>query len=384
MLFFWRMAIAGQMPSMRVDVGLLHPLEELARVRRQRLDVAALPFGVDRVEGERRLARAADAGHDDERAGGSVRSTFLRLCVRAPRTTIWPRGRRCGRHAMYCGLFRRIPEQSMVAQPAADAASTSAMVARPRTIQRALCYFVGACRRGRPGQSRRRRPALTKRGLCQSVCSSATCLTRRTKQSCGSICRASANPLRSCCRSIGKPAARAASRSSTTRTAPSPKRPSAGSTSSRSRDGRSRSARRGRAKSVRPGGRRGPAASAVRGPAASRGPRRTGGRRLRAPRPGGFAPRPDAGGGRAGGAAQPELRPRRAAQEQAQAAAQGRDRGPKGPIKERPVSRLYEKDEDWRAQDETSRRVGHRQHRHHRQRRRRHRRDRRLLDDEQD
>ena len=61
MLFFWRIAIAGQMPSMRVDVGLLHPLEELPRVGRQRLDVAALPLGVDRVEGERRLARAADA-----------------------------------------------------------------------------------------------------------------------------------------------------------------------------------------------------------------------------------------------------------------------------------------------------------------------------------
>ena len=51
-----------------IDVGLLHPLEELARVGRQRLDVAALPFGVDRVEGERRLARAADAGHDDQLA----------------------------------------------------------------------------------------------------------------------------------------------------------------------------------------------------------------------------------------------------------------------------------------------------------------------------
>ena len=51
-----------------VDVGPLHALEELARVGRQRLDVAALPFGVDGVEGERRLARPADAGHDREPA----------------------------------------------------------------------------------------------------------------------------------------------------------------------------------------------------------------------------------------------------------------------------------------------------------------------------
>ena len=45
-----------------VDVRLLHPLEELPRVGRQRLDVAPLAFGVDGVEGERRLARPADAG----------------------------------------------------------------------------------------------------------------------------------------------------------------------------------------------------------------------------------------------------------------------------------------------------------------------------------
>jgi hypothetical protein len=28
------------------------------------------------------------------------------------------------------------------------------------------------------------------------------------------------------------------------------------------------------------------------------------------------------------------------------------DRGPRGPIKERPVGRLYDADEDWRAEDE--------------------------------
>ena len=53
-----------------IDVGLLHPLEELPGVGRQRLDVAPLPFGVDRVEGERRLSRSADAGDDDQLAGG--------------------------------------------------------------------------------------------------------------------------------------------------------------------------------------------------------------------------------------------------------------------------------------------------------------------------
>ncbi len=41
-----------------VDVGLLHHLQELARIGRQRLDVAPLSLGVDGVEGERGFARA--------------------------------------------------------------------------------------------------------------------------------------------------------------------------------------------------------------------------------------------------------------------------------------------------------------------------------------
>ncbi len=49
-----------------VDVRLLHHLEELPGVGRQRLDIAPLAFGVDRVEGERRLARAGQAGEHDE------------------------------------------------------------------------------------------------------------------------------------------------------------------------------------------------------------------------------------------------------------------------------------------------------------------------------
>ena len=49
-----------------VDVRLLHLAEELAGVRAQALDVPALALGVDRVEGEARLAAARQAGDDDE------------------------------------------------------------------------------------------------------------------------------------------------------------------------------------------------------------------------------------------------------------------------------------------------------------------------------
>src|SRR5581483_3914561 len=50
----------------RVAVGLRHLLEELAGVRRQRLDVAALALGVQRVERERGLPRPGEPGDHDE------------------------------------------------------------------------------------------------------------------------------------------------------------------------------------------------------------------------------------------------------------------------------------------------------------------------------
>ena len=77
-----------------------------------------------------------------------------------------------------------------------------------------------------------------------------------------------------------------------------------------------------------------------------------------APRPGGFAPRPGgftpgAGGTSAPGAARnrnfgPDAPPKNKRKPQRKDS----DRGPRGPIKERPVGRLYDADEDWRAQDE--------------------------------
>ena len=89
-----------------------------------------------------------------------------------------------------------------------------------------------------------------------------------------------------------------------------------------------------------------------------------------APRPGGFAPRPGGGapgGGGGGFAPRPSGWSPRPDSSGSPASARNRnfgpdappknkrkpprkdaDRGPRGPIKERPVSRLYENDEDWR------------------------------------
>ncbi len=49
-----------------IDFGPLHLIQKLARVGRERFDVAALALGVDGVEGERRFAGSAQPGDDGE------------------------------------------------------------------------------------------------------------------------------------------------------------------------------------------------------------------------------------------------------------------------------------------------------------------------------
>ena len=72
-------------PLDQVHVGLFHELQELPRVGREGLDVAPLALGVERVEGERGLARARQARDHDEPVARQVEVTFFRLWVRAPR-----------------------------------------------------------------------------------------------------------------------------------------------------------------------------------------------------------------------------------------------------------------------------------------------------------
>ena len=80
-----------------VDVGLVHLAEELAGVRRQRLDVAALALGEDRVEGERRLAGAGQAREHDQGVPRQVERDVLEVVL--PRTPndqlILPRRQLC-------------------------------------------------------------------------------------------------------------------------------------------------------------------------------------------------------------------------------------------------------------------------------------------------
>ena len=71
-----------------------------------------------------------------------------------------------------------------------------------------------------------------------------------------------------------------------------------------------------------------------------------------APRPSGWAPRPDSGGGAPGGPRNRKFGPDAPPKNKRKPPRKDSERGPKGPIKERPVSRLYENDEDWRNEKE--------------------------------
>ncbi len=62
-----------------IDVRLLHQPKELAGVRRERLDVAALPFGEDGVEGERGLPGTREPGHHRQAVPGDRHADVLQI-----------------------------------------------------------------------------------------------------------------------------------------------------------------------------------------------------------------------------------------------------------------------------------------------------------------
>ena len=64
-----------------IDVGLLHHLQELARVGRQALHVAPLPLGIDGVEGERGLARARQPREHDQRVARDLEVDILQVVL---------------------------------------------------------------------------------------------------------------------------------------------------------------------------------------------------------------------------------------------------------------------------------------------------------------
>jgi hypothetical protein len=67
-----------------VDVGALDLVEELARIGRKGLDVAALAFGVDGVEGQRAFARAGKARDHGKRVAGDAHVDVAQIVLARP------------------------------------------------------------------------------------------------------------------------------------------------------------------------------------------------------------------------------------------------------------------------------------------------------------
>ncbi len=65
----------------RIDVRLAGQLQELPRVGGKALDIAALSLGIDRVEGERGLARAGQPGDDREAVAGDLDVDVLEIVL---------------------------------------------------------------------------------------------------------------------------------------------------------------------------------------------------------------------------------------------------------------------------------------------------------------
>ena len=123
----------------QVDVRLLHLLEELAGVGGQRFDIAPLALGVDRVEGERGLARPRQAGNDDQPVTREVDVDILEVVdARAAHRNPVVRHREDG----YSGRFRSSPKTAILARGSVEA-ETVGTSAFPGFFPEKACHRGG-------------------------------------------------------------------------------------------------------------------------------------------------------------------------------------------------------------------------------------------------
>jgi hypothetical protein len=74
----------GGQPGDGIDLGLGHLAEELPSVAGERLDVAALAFSVESVEGEGTFSGATDSGHDDQLVAGKRETDVTEVMLPRP------------------------------------------------------------------------------------------------------------------------------------------------------------------------------------------------------------------------------------------------------------------------------------------------------------
>ncbi len=114
-----------------VDIRLLHHLQKLARIGGQRLDVAALAFGIDGVERERGFSGAGQAGEHGELVAGNLDVDVLQIMLAraADRDRTRPRAgvplALRPQHFIHIGISRRLTSRHVWARIAGDAGNSA-------------------------------------------------------------------------------------------------------------------------------------------------------------------------------------------------------------------------------------------------------------------
>src|SRR5206468_3838343 len=119
----------------RVHLGLLHLLEELPGVRRQRLHVTPLTLGIDGVGGERRFAGAREPGDHDELIARDLEIDVLEIVLAGPSdddpivshgASLYGAPRAVGAPATWRQRREAKPSHALVAPHAGGAAASAA------------------------------------------------------------------------------------------------------------------------------------------------------------------------------------------------------------------------------------------------------------------
>src|SRR5690606_4771516 len=121
-----------------VDLGLVHAIQELARIRREGFDVAALALGVQRIERQGAFPGTGYAGDDGQLARGECNVEVFEIVLAGAgdadvRAHV---GRRCSCGRTGAGVapaVSRFPTAGAARRVARDMAGTIARSARPPT-----------------------------------------------------------------------------------------------------------------------------------------------------------------------------------------------------------------------------------------------------------
>ena len=92
----------GRQALDQIHIGLVHQLQKLARVGAQAFNITALAFGIQGVESERRLARTAEPGDDNQLVARDIEVDIFKVVRTRPANADSLGRERVSPHALHC------------------------------------------------------------------------------------------------------------------------------------------------------------------------------------------------------------------------------------------------------------------------------------------